>query len=219
MTLAQRLTEIIDLAAQSVAPQEQELLNDFARLYFRHLAKDDAKSLSNRQLSGALLTHFELLKQYDKTAPMIRVFNPVEEEDGFSSTHTVVELVVKNRPFLIDTLLLTLHRAEIAMHYFWHTIIDASFQEGHLAMIAEVERSDEQHLSVIYCEIERLPEVQNRLEVAQLLKDKIAQLDLVIGDWGAMEMQLREIKSQFKAQVEAQQSLELLMRLRILRHF
>ena len=49
-------------------------------------------------------------------APSVRLYNPDIEADGWESRHTVVELVCDDRPFLVDSVTMALHRHGWGIH-------------------------------------------------------------------------------------------------------
>ncbi|SUO97680.1 NAD-glutamate dehydrogenase [Suttonella ornithocola] len=194
MTLTDDRLQAVLKKLPSLETQTHDRLAAFAPLYFSHLAQDDAATLSDTALAGMLLTHFSLLARYSGKAPVIRVFNPDVESDGYGSDHTVIEIVVRNRPFLVDTLVMALDAAEVVMHRLLHTIVHLSRDnDGNIVAIDKVSESSDTHVSIMYCEIDRL-ENQAALEgIAEKLREKISLLDVVVGDWGAMADKLNVI--------------------------
>jgi len=57
--------------------------------------------------------------------PLVRVFNPDPERDGFDSPHTLVMLVTDDMPFLVDSVGMVFSRAEIAVHMIVHPVLEA----------------------------------------------------------------------------------------------
>ena len=55
--------------------------------------------------------------------PRLRVYNPTLEEHGWQSTHTVVEIVNDDMPFLVDSVSMALNRRRLAIHLILHPVI------------------------------------------------------------------------------------------------
>ncbi|TOI70513.1 NAD-glutamate dehydrogenase domain-containing protein, partial [Vibrio parahaemolyticus] len=46
----------------------------------------------------------------------VRVFNPTVSRQGWQSTHTIVEVVVPDSPFLVDSIKMALARLDLVCH-------------------------------------------------------------------------------------------------------
>ena len=88
----------------------------FIPLYLRNISYEDMLAYEQRDLYGALLNQWNLLERYKPGAVMLRVYNPTLDDDGWYSTHTVVQLVIEDMPFLIDSMRMELNRLGITTH-------------------------------------------------------------------------------------------------------
>ena len=86
----------------------------------------------------------------------LRVYNPGFEEHGWQSTHTVVEMVTDDMPFLVDSLVMELNRHGATIHLMVHPVLyvvrDA---QGLLIEIAGATTKDARAESIIHGEIDR----------------------------------------------------------------
>ena len=55
--------------------------------------------------------------------PKVRVYNPRFEEHGWQSTHTAVEIVTDDMPFLIDSVSMELNRRGCGVHLIIHPVL------------------------------------------------------------------------------------------------
>ena len=55
--------------------------------------------------------------------PKLRVFNPMVEEHGWHSPHTVVQIVNDDMPFLVDSLQMEVQRHGLTLHFIAHPIV------------------------------------------------------------------------------------------------
>lgn len=96
---AERISQISTIATSYV--QKDKLLVDyFLQSYYRPLHNEIADDISDVDLAGMGLHHFTLLKAYDGSKPQLAILNPIAEEQHFHSSHTVVQIVAYDRPFL-----------------------------------------------------------------------------------------------------------------------
>ena len=54
---------------------------------------------------------------------MVRVYNPQVEQHGWQSTHTVVEVVTDDMPFLVDSVSMSLNRLGLLIHITIHPVV------------------------------------------------------------------------------------------------
>ena len=54
----------------------------------------------------------------------IRVYNPQFETHGWQSTHTAVEIVTDDKPFLIDSVAMELNRRGFGVHLVIHPVMN-----------------------------------------------------------------------------------------------
>ncbi len=111
--LLDRAAEVAAASAGDDGEQEKpEHLQAFLRRYYRHVAPDDLVGRDPVDVSGAALSHRRLARRMPQGTAKVRVFTPSTKEDGWSASgHTVVEVVVNDMPFLVDSV-----TAEITRH-------------------------------------------------------------------------------------------------------
>ncbi|WP_201554369.1 NAD-glutamate dehydrogenase [Psychrobacter sp. 72-O-c] len=191
----ERISQISDIAT-SYVQKDKSLLDHFIHSYYQPLHQETAGAISDADLAGMVLHHFTLLTAYDGKKPQLAVLNPIAEEQHFHSSHTIIQMVAYDRPFLVDTLLMTLEVQGVDVHRTYNTIINVQRDgAGTITQIDSAPESATSHMSLIHCEIA----YQDHDELAalrQLLLDKVETLDTVVGDWEHMHAQLTDIKAE-----------------------
>src|SRR5204863_364439 len=74
-------------------------------------------------LYGAALSHWNFARKRDPGSVRIRVFNPTLEEHGWQSTHTIIEIVNDDMPFLVDSVTMEVNCHGLTMHVIMHPIV------------------------------------------------------------------------------------------------
>ena len=189
----ERIGQISDIAT-SYVQKDKSLLDHFINSYYRPLHHETADVISDADLAGMALHHFTLLKAYEGSKPQLAVFNPIAEEQHFHSSHTVIQMVAYDRPFLVDTMLMSLEAQGIDVHRTYNTIISVTRdEEGNLTQVDNAHESATSHMSLIHCEIAY--QDNGELDALhQILLDKVDTLDTVVGDWKEMRSRLADIK-------------------------
>ena len=96
----------------------------FARQYYRWVSPDDLAERTPLDLYGAALSHFNHARKRMPGQAKVRVYNPQFEVNGWESTHTAVEIVTDDMPFLIDSVSMELTRRGFGMHMIIHPVIN-----------------------------------------------------------------------------------------------
>ncbi len=92
-------------------------------------------------LYGAALGLWRFARARSAGEPRVRVYNPTLEEHGWQSTHTVVEIVNDDMPFLVDSVSMALNRRRLAIHLILHPVIAIRRNdEGEVVEVAAVGR-------------------------------------------------------------------------------
>src|SRR5205807_10654003 len=89
-------------------------------------------------LYGAALAHWNLAATRASGAAKVKVYNPDFEQNGWSSPHTVIEIVSDDMPFLVDSVTMELGRQGYAIDLVIHPVIRVRRDpEGQLLEVVE----------------------------------------------------------------------------------
>src|SRR4051794_29717358 len=101
---------VCDRIREELPKPDAELAEAFVRQYYRWVSPDDLEDRTPKDLFGAALAHFGLAQKRQPQEPNLRVYNPTQQADGWESTHTAVEIVTDDMPFLVDSVAMELNR-------------------------------------------------------------------------------------------------------------
>src|SRR5258707_12915968 len=117
--------KIVSAVVRSAIRPPKSMRNlDWRRFPKAFYANVDAADLAAREpaeLGGTALSHLMFARQRRRSA-LVRVFNPTQREHGFTSPHTVIEMVNDDMPFLVDSINLSLTQRSLALHFLTHPI-------------------------------------------------------------------------------------------------
>ena len=99
-----------------------KLLRAFIAEYFAHVPEHDLSALSGPALVGMARAHLEAGKTRKPRTANIRVYNPDDKGHGWSTDHSVVEIVTDDMPFLVDSVSSELTRRELPIHLVIHPV-------------------------------------------------------------------------------------------------
>lgn len=179
--------ELRDYAVQQLSPIEEQALLTFAGQYFERYPLEE---LAGRYLSdvfGAVHQFWRFIQEYDRRAPKIRAFNPNLEEDGWVCPYTLLVVLQRDMPFLVDSIRIELNRRNIAIHAIKSTVVAVKRDShGHLQTLAHRTRGDEDDLeneALIVLEISLRTEEQTLHDLVMGIDSVLAEVDVVVADY------------------------------------
>lgn len=99
-----------ELASQEPPGEQPPDPGEFLHRYYRNVAVDDLRARSSIDLAGLAFSHRDLAGVRPQGTALVRVFTPTAENEGWSCGHTVIEIVVEDMPFLVDSVNAELNR-------------------------------------------------------------------------------------------------------------
>ena len=109
-------------------PRDSDLIEPFRRLYYAEVDPEELAARAAADLQGAAAAHLAFGKAFSAGQAKIRVVNPVREQHGWASTHTVVEIVNDDMPFLVDSVTMEVNRHGLTLHLTVHPILRVNRQ-------------------------------------------------------------------------------------------
>ncbi|MEV7324466.1 NAD-glutamate dehydrogenase [Streptomyces sp. NPDC093970] len=99
---------------------DQESVLTFLQRYYLHTAPEDLADRDPVDVFGAAVSHFRLAETRPQGTANVRVHTPSVEENGWTCSHTVVEVVTDDMPFLVDSVTNELTRQGRGIHVVIH---------------------------------------------------------------------------------------------------
>jgi len=119
----------------------------------------------------------------------LRMFNPDQERDGWSSSHTVLEMVNDDMPFLLDSVCMKLASQGIGIHQLIHPIIQIRRDSaGRLTSFGDGEQSE----SVMHFQIDRQDPADHAALCVQI-DHVLADVRAAVTDWLPMRERIQNV--------------------------
>ncbi|MGK3944054.1 NAD-glutamate dehydrogenase [Streptomyces caeruleatus] len=109
-----------DETARTPDTPDSETVLAFLQRYYLHTAPEDLTGRDPIDIYGAALSHFRLGETRPQGTANVRVHTPTVEENGWTCTHSVVEVVTDDMPFLVDSVTNELTRQGRGIHVVIH---------------------------------------------------------------------------------------------------
>ncbi|MFJ5263487.1 NAD-glutamate dehydrogenase [Streptomyces sp. NPDC088387] len=164
----------------------------FLRRYYLHTAPEDLGDRDPVDVFGAAYSHYRLAETRPQGTANVRVHTPTVEENGWTCSHSVVEVVTDDMPFLVDSVTNELTRQGRGIHVVIHPqIVVRRDVTGRLIEVLPASPGDDlphdAHIeSWIHVETDR---ETDRADLKQITADLLRVLSDVreaVEDWGKM---------------------------------
>jgi glutamate dehydrogenase len=197
---AKLIGKAVLLAETALDPAERTAAERVIFELYRHVPPADVIRRSPRDLGGAALALWRLAGRRRPGQAKIRVYNPEPAADGWSSPHTIVEIVNDDMPFLVDSVTAAINARERVVHLVIHPILavdrDPTGRLRQILETREIARTPEpagQRESWMQIEITREPDPANLAQLAQAIAGVLADVRTAVGDWLPMRQTLRAL--------------------------
>ncbi len=117
--LLEQVLRIADQRQQAAAAKEARA---FIAQYYDNVDPEDLADRAPEDLYGAAMAHLAFARSFATGMPKLRVYNPRPEEHGWSSPHTVIEIINDDMPFLVDSVTMEVNRQGYTLHLFNHPL-------------------------------------------------------------------------------------------------
>lgn len=97
-----------------------KLLSALADQYYSMVSYDDLAERSTEDLYGALKSHWDFMQKREPGECKVNIFNPDYKRDGWKSTHTVIQIIHDDMPFLVDSIRMEINRHGFLVHHIVH---------------------------------------------------------------------------------------------------
>ena len=188
------MDEVAALTRERVSGEDLDLVLAFVTGYYARVSPDDLAERKAEDLYGAAAAHLNLGRRRTPGTPKVRVYNPQIEQHGWQSTHTIVEIVTDDMPFLIDSVRMVLNRRGYTSHLVIHPVMRFRREEdGRVGGLLPLDDASEGSIveAVIHIEGDRQtePEVLDAIEAE--MRSALDDVRAAVEDWSAMREQLR----------------------------
>jgi glutamate dehydrogenase len=198
--LIERAVQTLHENGAGMGPLADAGFEDFLREYYRRTPPDDLADRSAIDMFGAALAHWQLARHRRSHPALLRVYTPVFEHDHWQSSHTAVEIVTDDMPFLVDSINMLLSRQGYGLHLVVHPVLEVRRDgSGDLVSVRPGGPSVEGWTaeSFIHVEIDRQTEPELLAELQAELGRVLADVRAAFEDWRPMQQTARDLVDRF----------------------
>jgi glutamate dehydrogenase len=192
--LSTLLNDLRNFAAEKLAAEELPMFMDFTERYFTRFPIEDIYGRHLADVFGCVYQWWRYLHTFGSDQPKVTIFNPKLDVDGWVCPHTVLVVLQKDMPFLVDSIRIEINRRNIAIHTIKSTLLCVERNAKH-QLVALCDGKDNDALdnldnkdpvsreALVYLEINLLTQEDELKNITDSLLSVLAELAIVVQDY------------------------------------
>ncbi|MFT5083847.1 MAG: glutamate dehydrogenase [Lentisphaeria bacterium] len=185
------------LAADKYQATLAQELTAFADVYLRFFPLEEWLGRDLRDLCGFVYGLYLLLEKGVSIEPQVQVFNPTLEERDWLCGRTVITLLQKDMPFLVDSVRIELNRREMPIRVVQSTVVnvrrDASGKVLEISTLGKADLHPEaSREALIYLETSLLTKESDCTDLRSALLTMLDDVTNVVSDYKSVRVKLEE---------------------------
>jgi glutamate dehydrogenase len=189
---------IVDRIKKSMEGDQSEFCAEFAKQLYGTVAMEDLSAWEMDDLYGAVVNFWTLISERAPHETKIRIYNPDFERHGWQTTHTVIEVISDDMPFLVDSIRLVIHRMGLSSHLTIHMggIRVKRDKNNRVSAILHRDQVSESkdviHEAPVFIEIDRQTDPKILEKLYKSCERALQDNTVVFEDWDKMRAEVRE---------------------------
>ena len=193
------IADVAAIAAERLPAADHARLAPYFTAYFEEAEAADLKRAAPLDLYGAAMAHLDFAGERLPGQHKVRAYNPDFERHGWQSTHTAIEIVNDDMPFLIDSVAMLLARHNLTLHLLVHPVLEVERDAD--GRLLDARRTGERNLpleSLIHLQIDRISDAAQLATVVAELEQVLTDIRLAVEDEPAMRRELQDIQAELQ---------------------
>ena len=192
--MAVTLEKLQQHISQKMPSADADFLGQLSVALFDKASSDFLESFDAEGMTAMTLGALRSLEARKRAPLSVRVFDPSVEADGWTCNHTVIEIILDDRPFIVDTVRSQLKRLGLRLTYLVHPILYLERDEqGKLNRHFAQEREGPGEAYELYF-VEKVGGPERCAEIGKAIESVLNDLLLATNDYQAMKDQAQKVK-------------------------
>jgi glutamate dehydrogenase len=172
--------------------------DDFPRFVEQYFHLYPLEELVGREwgdVFGCVHQWWQFIQKHDLRRPKIKVFNPNMEEHGWLSGHTVVVILQRDMPFLVDSIRMEINRRNIAIHTVKSTILSIRRNADHRLIAMDGTKASGKGFSkeaLLFLEINLNTDERELSEITQALGSVLEEVETAVDTYPVLMGQVKQ---------------------------
>jgi glutamate dehydrogenase len=187
--------EILAARVDFAPLSSRQQVRRFLEQYVANVPVEDLEGRSTRTMARIALSHLEFGAGRRSGQARLRIYNPTEEEHGYASAYTFVEMVNDDMPFLVNSVSAAINRHDLSVHITVHPIIRVQRNaDGKITDICRPDSEKGRPESFIRLAVDRETDPQEIKLLEQEIRSVLSDIRLAVRDWKKMRDKIVETR-------------------------
>ncbi len=178
---------------KSIQDKDAALLEQFSEMLFSKAGPEFFNEFDDESLLAIALEAFKFIQEKAPGDAKVRVYNPSYQADGWEAPHTVLELCLADRPFIVDSVRMALRREGYELYHLLHPVFSLERDEAGLISQIRSRGQGVQEAYELYL-IDREDDPKKLAELKELIETVLADVVLATDDYQAMRAKSAELR-------------------------
>jgi glutamate dehydrogenase len=185
--------QIVATRPESPTLRDRAQIDDYLKQYFGNVPYEDMHGRSTTILGQAAVSHLEFARKRKSGEPLLLISNPRQQDHGYQSAYTIVEMVNDDMPFLVDSLSAAIDRHNLTIHITIHPVLRIR-RDSNGKLLEVLPRGDKggQPESFIRIAIDRESDLQNLNVLEHEISKVLTDVRVAVRDWKKMRKKMLE---------------------------
>ena len=161
---------------------------DFVSAYYANVPPVDIAEMDAETLFASAESFLRFAQKRLPGEPLIRVFNPRQDDHGWNGSHTVVEIATEDMPFLVDSVTAELNYQGLTVHLVIHPIFQVTrTAAGTMKNCAGTPADGARAESFMHFEVNELTDPKTLANLTGRLEQVLQDVGASVQDWQSMQ--------------------------------
>ena len=187
------LDRLVEELSAHIAAGEVDSFREFVYQYYSMDTLQDLLAGNPQGLPGATLSFWKFIQQHKPQEPKVEVFNPEYAHHGWHSTHSVIRILHRDMPFVVDSVRMKLNDLGSTIHLLRNCVIHTSRDAESRLIYDETPETSPQREAVLYLEIDRIETVEELDSLREQVVAVLADVARVVDDFESILERIRHL--------------------------
>ena len=193
-----KLRDVLEAARAKLAPGERPLVEAFVRQLFDKAGADVLDTGAVPELAAIAVTGCRFVLDRNLQEPRVRVFDPDLTNHGWEASCTVVESVMRDRPFIIDTIRDCMREAGCGIRRLLHPVLAVERDPRGTVLAIHAAGALGRKESFVHVEIDRVPDPE---ALTAALTERLGDVVLATDDYPVMRSRAEAVADELRTRV------------------
>lgn len=190
------LEQVFSQLKTDFSARTQKMLQQFINAVYRDVATSDLTQISPADLTRLTVSLWREVQLWKTAQAKVRVFNPDVEQGEWQSSHTVLSVLCRNIPFVIDTLKLIMNEQNIKVYRSFYS--ELASVRGKTGKLLALDAQSNNEL-LLYFEIDKTSAAIDCAQIESKIDLALDNVSLVVDDFKQITSTVKKALKQSKS--------------------